>query len=153
MILMLTVNIPYDSTIAFLAALLPAKAPPSPPTFLIESLFRRFAYASPGLCVSFLWRLVVRGPLPLATTPFAPLVFGGCLRPGGRLIVEGDGDVWDGFVPFTPVCTNGGGGRFNFCAGGSGFAGAAVAICMGPGCVGEDAKVGRRFPQLLRGRL
>ena len=61
-------------------------------------------------------------------TPLVLLADEGCLLPGGRLTVDGDGVVCEGFVPLRPVCTNGGGGRFTFGAWGAGLTGAAVAI-------------------------
>lgn len=86
---------------------------------------------SPGLCESFRLTLL-RDAVPLME-PFAPLTVvaaGGCLKPkGGRFDPrEGEGEECDDLAPLMVVCTEGRGGRFNFCCGRADLAGMTAAI-------------------------
>lgn len=65
--------------------------------------------------------------------PFAPLTVvaaGGCLKPdGGRFEPrEGEGEDCEDLAPLMVVCTEGRGGRFNFCCGRADLAGMTAAI-------------------------
>lgn len=74
----------------------------------------------------------MRGPEPLAPPLGASMTaeLGGCMAPdgGGFELRDGDGEDWEDFTPLTPVCTEGGGGRFIFCCIGVGLAATAVAM-------------------------